>query len=443
MHILVVDDEQIQREMLAGFLKNQGYNVITAAGGAEALNSFEDYPLDLVLLDHRMGDMNGDEVLAKMKARNPLIHAIMITAYGAVETAVKVMQLGADDFLEKPVDLEKLLAKIRTIDEQLIVAREADQVAEGVQAEDLPIKIIGDSAKMQNIFSMVKRAAPTPWTILVRGETGTGKELIGRLIHGLSPRNNKPFMELNCAAVPENLFESELFGHEKGAFTGADKKRKGLFEQAHGGTLFLDEVGEIPAPVQAKLLRVLQEKTITRLGSSSQVDVDVRIVAATNRDLKNMVDEGLFREDLFFRLNVIEMQIPPLRERKEDISALLDFFLAKYSEVPVTLASEAMTQVMKYNFPGNVRELEHLVQRLITMTRGTTINLSDLPPEIRSSQSTDLQGSLGEQLAAFEERLLTEALKANGWVQTRAAEQLGISERVLRYKMQKAGIKKG
>ena len=441
MHILVVDDEELQRTMLQGFLEKQGYKVEAAANGREALQLFMERPFELVLLDHRMPDMNGDEVLAAMKKINPLVHAIMITAFGAVGTAVRVMQLGADDFLEKPVDLEELLTKIRVIEDHLLIQIDAGNVEEAIELDNLPVRMVGNSAPLREVLSIISRAAPTPWTVLIRGETGTGKELIARLLHLLSPKKDGPFIELNCAAVPESLFESELFGHEKGSFTGAHSRRRGVFEQADSGTLFLDEVGELPPAMQAKLLRALQENRITRVGGEKAVEVDVRIVAATNRDLKEMVDKGTFREDLYFRLNVIEVEVPPLRARKEDITPLVDFFLEKFNSTS-RFDSQAMHQLSKYNFPGNIRELEHIIQRTITLTRTPVIGLRDLPPEIKNYRGEETAGDLNQRLAEVERQMLLDALENNDWVQTRAAESLGISERVLRYKMEKAGIQK-
>lgn len=441
MNILIVDDEQMQRDMLQGFLKKQGYTVLSAGDGAGGLTLFMEHPVELVLLDHRMPDMNGDEVLARMKASNPGVRAIMITAYGAVDTAVRVMQLGADDFLEKPVDLEELLTKIRAIEDELLVAEDVGAVEEVLDGEPLPVRMVGQSRAMQNVLSIVRRAAPAPWTVLVRGETGTGKELISRLLHLLSPRKDKPFIELNCAAVPENLFESELFGHEKGAFTGAAARRRGVFELADNGTLFLDEIGELPSAMQAKLLRALQENTISRVGSEQPISVDVRIIAATNRDLKGMVADNSFREDLYFRLNVIELEIPPLRERKEDIPELIDFFLDKFHS-KTRFGSQAVNQLSKYNFPGNIRELEHIIQRTITLARSKTITLRDLPPEITTYRGDGSSGSLTRRLAEVERQMLLDALQRHDWVQTKAAESLDISERVLRYKMEKAGIRR-
>ncbi len=440
MLILIVDDEQIQRDMLQGFLEKQGYKVLTASGGKEALHIFGSAPVQLVLLDHRMADMNGDEVLEKMRALSPLVRAIMITAYGDVTTAVKVMQLGADDFMEKPVDLTDILEKIRRIEQSLNVQEESEKIAESLESIELPIPIIGSSKQMQELLSLVYRVAPTEWAALIHGETGTGKELVARLIHLMGPRKDGPFVEVNCAAIPENLFESELFGHEKGAFTGAAAKRRGRFELAAGGTLFLDEVGELPLHLQAKLLRTLQEKKVTRVGSETDIDTDARVLTATNRNLKQMIAEGSFREDLFFRLNVLELVIPPLRERRNDIVELVDFFLDKYAVNDISFDNDAMSQLVKYQFPGNVRELEHLIQRLVTLVRGNRITVSDLPAEIRKNRSKG--GLLSKRLAEVERGMLITALDEHHWVQTKAAEALGISERVLRYKMNKAGIKK-
>ena len=440
MNILIVDDEAIQRTLLSGFLEKQGYTILQASGGAEALTQFMQHPVDLVLLDHRMPDMNGDQVLARMKEHNPLVRVIMITAFGAVDTAVRVMQLGADDFLEKPVDLEMLLARIRAIEERIYVAVEAAQVEEVIEQETLPVRMIASSPAMKNVLSLALRAAPAPWTVLIQGETGTGKELVARLIHLLSPRKDGPFITLNCAAVPEGLFESELFGHEKGAFTGAANRRRGVFEQAHLGTLFLDEAGELPQAVQAKLLRALQEKTICRVGGEQPVAVDVRILAATNRDLKQMVATGDFREDLYFRLNVITIEIPPLRQRKEEIPELIRFFLAKYNS-HAAFDDQALSQLAKYDYPGNIRELEHILQRTITLTRTLVIGLRELPPEIREYRGA-AAGDLNGRLSEVERQMLIAALDCHNWVQTRAADALGISERVLRYKMEKLEIVK-
>ena len=439
MHILIVDDEQMQRDMLAGFLEKQGYTISKASGGREALEIFNREPIQLVLIDHRMEDMNGDEVLRHMRQQSPLVRAIMITAFGTVQTAVKVMQLGADDVLEKPVELSELLDRITQIEGDISVAEESGEVSEIIENQELPVSLIGSSQPMSEVLSLVYRVAPTEWNALVTGETGTGKELVAQLIHFLSNNPDGPFVPVNCAAVPENLFESELFGHEKGAFTDASSRRRGRFEQASGGTLFLDEIGEVPLAMQAKLLRALQEKKIVRVGSEIDTSVNVRVVAATNKDLKKLIAEDRFREDLYYRLNVFELTIPPLRERRDDIALLTEHFLEKYDNSRLKFTSEAMAQLVKYDFPGNVRELEHLIQRLVTLVRGTMIRMADLPQEIRERESSG--GLLSERLARVEHAMLLSALEANDWIQTRAAEALGISERVLRYKMNKSGIK--
>lgn len=439
MQILIVDDEQMQRDMLAGFLEKRGYSVLTASGGREALALFEQEPVQLVLIDHRMEDMNGDEVLRLMREQSPLVRAIMITAFANVQTAVRVMQLGADDFMEKPVDLTELLEKIEKIEIDVSVHSEADEVEEVVENLELPVALIGSSRAMKEVLSLIYRVAPTEWNVLVTGETGTGKELVARLIHLAGGHGDGPFIPVNCAAVPENLFEAELFGHEKGAFTDAASQRRGRFEQASGGTLFLDEIGEVPLPMQAKLLRVLQEKKISRIGGDVDISVNVRVVTATNRDLKSLIEEGRFREDLYYRLNVFELPIPPLRERREDIALLCEHFLEKHGSGGPRLAPQSLAQLVKYDFPGNVRELEHLIQRLLTLTRGNLIKLTDLPREIRERENSG--GMLGERLARVERDMLLSALQDHDGVQTRAAESLGISERVLRYKMKKAGIK--
>lgn len=441
MNILVVDDEQEQLDMLAGFLKRQGYEVFTACDGQAALRIVQNSPVSLALLDHRMPEMTGDEVLERIMAINPLIKAIMITAYGEVGTAVRVMRLGARDFLEKPVNLGLLLQKIQEIESELAVEQDVQDVVEQVSEAELPIRMVAKSRAMREVISMARRVAESPWPVLIRGETGTGKELIARLIHLLSPRGDGPFIEVNCAAIPENLFESELFGHEKGAFTGAVNLRRGRFELASGGSLFLDEVGELPLFLQPKLLRAIQEGRIARVGSEKDISVDIRIISATNRNLKEMAVAGRFREDLYYRLNVLEIEIPALRERKEDIPALVEFFLSRYTSRPVQVSSEAMDLLVKYSYPGNVRELEHILQRVVTLSRGGVIRPMDLPSELRSS-SSEINGSLVQRLEAMELQMIRNSLERHEWVQTRAAEALGISERVLRYKMVKYGIRK-
>jgi DNA-binding NtrC family response regulator len=447
MQILLVDDEPLQRELLAGFLVNQGYRVLEAEDGEQALRVFAREPIALVLLDQRMPGLPGEEVLARMKALNPGVRAIMITAYGSVETAVTVLKLGADDFLEKPLDLGSLMEKIHHIEQHLSVAEDVRALVEPEVADaaaplppSLPVSLVAESPAMREALSLARRMAASELNVLIRGETGTGKEVFARLIHALSPRAPAPFVELNCAAIPETLFESELFGHEKGAFTGAAKAHRGRFEQAAGGVLFLDEVGELALPLQAKLLRALQDKRISRVGGEGAIGVDVRVLAATNRDLRAEVAAGRFREDLYFRLNVLEITLPPLRQRREDIPALIEQIIARHPGPKARLAPETLDRLIKYDYPGNVRELQHLLQRLLTLARGPLLRPSDLPAEVRTASTG--AGSLQERLEAFERDLLGTALEQADWVQTRAAEALGISERVLRYKMGKFGLKR-
>ncbi len=442
--ILLVDDEPVQGQILREFLEEHDFQVEEAQDGESALAAFSREFFPVVLLDHRMPDMNGDDVLARLKEMNPLVKVIMITAYGAVDTAVRVMRLGAVDFLEKPVDLMELLKKVETYMEDVEVEGDVKEVAKDL--EDLPVDLdlyIGKSSKLRHSISVAKRVAETSWPVLIFGETGTGKELMARLIHELSQRKEGPFITINCAAVPESLFESELFGHVKGAFTGAHKDKRGMFEIANHGTLFLDEIGEMPIQLQAKLLRVLQEQTIMPVGSTVTKKVDVRIISATNKNLKQMCEQGRFREDLYYRLNVFELEMPPLRNRKEDIPELVRFFIKKYSQRPVKITDAALDKLIKYPWPGNVRELEHIIQRLVILARSNTISASDiqlgkLNQEGLEHEDTDLQS----KIEALEKKEILRALKSNKWVQTRAANELGISERVLRYKMKKYGIKK-
>ncbi len=438
MKVLIVDDEPLQRSILRQFLEEKGFQAVEAEDGRKAIYLFKKEFIPVVLLDHRMPDMNGDDVLEELMKINPMVKVIMITAYGAVDTAVRVMKLGACDFLEKPVDLELLLEKVDAAVSRIETEEDLKEVSKEIEDSQIPLTFIGSSHAMKEAVSTARRVAATPWPVLIYGETGTGKELMARLVHELSPRKDYQFVEVNCAAIPENLFESELFGHKKGAFTGAARDKKGLFEFAQRGTIFLDEIGELPEHLQAKLLRVLQEKKMTPLGAVQPITVDVRVVAATNRDLKALIEQGLFRQDLYFRLNVFEIHLPPLRERKEDIPELVELFLGKYSTKPVRISSEAMDRLLKYNWPGNVRELEHIIQRLVTLCRGNVIRASDIPGDFQSSD--ELGQDLESRLRQVEREEILKALRAKGWVQTRAAELLGISERVLRYKMKKYGI---
>jgi two-component system NtrC family response regulator len=447
LRIVVVDDEPAQRELIGGFLAKQGHEVFPAASGAEALAHVKDRQVDLVLSDCRMPGMSGPELLLGIKAVNPEVPLILMTAYGTVETAVQAMKDGAADYLTKPLDLEELLLRLARVAEQSRLRSEVrDLQARLVERHRLE-GIIGESGRMQEVLALAKRVAPSNATVLIRGESGTGKELIARAIHFNSPRAGGPLVNLNCAALPEQLLESELFGHEKGAFTGAVAQRKGRFEQADGGSIFLDEIGDLSPTLQVKLLRVLQERQFERVGGNRTLTVDVRVLAATHRDLERAMREGTFRDDLYYRLNVVTIQIPPLRERREDISLLLDHFLRKFAAKnrrDVTgLTAAARDALLKYDYPGNVRELENIVERAILLCRGRVIDLEDLPATVRPGQrSADepLPKDLPGVLADIERQAIESALERSGGVQTQAAAALGISERVLRYKMKKYGL---
>lgn len=447
LRIVVVDDEPAQRELIGGFLTKQGHEVFAAGSGAEALAHARDRQVDLVLSDCRMPGMSGPDLLQKIKAVNPEIPLILMTAYGTVETAVQAMKDGAADYLTKPLDLEELLVRVGRVTEQARLKSEVRELQRQLVERHRLEGIIGESGRMQEVLALVTRVAPSDATVLIRGESGIGKELIARAIHFNSRRAAGPLVSLNCAALPEQLLESELFGHERGAFTGAVAQRKGRFEQADGGTIFLDEIGDLSPTLQVKLLRVLQERAFERVGGNKTLSVDVRVLAATHRDLEQAMRDGTFREDLYFRLNVVTIQIPPLRDRREDIPLLLDHFLRKFAEKnrrDVTgLTAAARDAFLKYDYPGNIRELENLVERAVLLCRGRVIDLEDLPAAVRPGErSTDQPQSqrLPDILGQIERQTIRDALERCGGVQTQAAETLGISERVLRYKMKKYGL---
>jgi two-component system NtrC family response regulator len=448
--VLIVDDEQVQREMLDGFLRKQGYGVETAGNGAQALDSYRGSSFDLVLTDYRMPGMDGIQLLKELKRLNPEVMVVILTAFGTVGTAVAAMKEGAYDYLTKPIDLDELLLLIQRAEREVSLSRENRDLRDQLREKFKVDFIISASRGMEEALNLVKRAAPSAATVLILGESGTGKELIARAIHYSSPRADRPLVKVNCAALPENLLESELFGHEKGAFTGAVTRRVGRFEQADQGTIFLDEIGDLSPSLQSKLLRVLQEKEFERVGSGQTLKVDVRVVAATNRNLEEAIQKGTFREDLYYRLNVVTVFLPPLRERKEDIPPLIEHFLKKYrrenQKSMVSLSKEARDLLLNYNYPGNIRELENIVERAVVLSRGDTIMTQDLPLNLREGKVEDLMKqsgkgrSLPETLEEIERLRITQALENSHGVQTRAAEELGISERVLRYKMKKYGI---
>lgn len=450
MEILIVDDERVQCEMLAGFLRKQGYRPDTAENGRIALEKFKTGSFDLVLTDQRMPEMEGLQLLKEIKRLNPETVVVIMTAFGSVSSAVAAMKEGAYDYLTKPIDLDELLLLIHRIEKEINLRRENRLLREQLREKFKVDFIVSNSRPMEEALNLVGRVAPSQATVLILGESGTGKELIARAIHYASPRAEKPFIKVNCAALPETLLESELFGHEKGAFTGAVAKRIGRFEQADQGSIFLDEIGDLSLPLQMKLLRVLQEKEFERVGSNQTIKVDVRVIAATNRNLEEAIKKGTFREDLYYRLNVVTITLPPLRERKEDIPLLIEHFLKKYSaqnkKEVVGLSKEAHELLRQYDYPGNVRELENIIERAVVLCPGKIITVNELPLNIREYNlaefyEKDQQGrSLPKMLEDIERQMISKALKNNDGVQTRAAAELGISERVLRYKMKKYGL---
>jgi two-component system NtrC family response regulator len=441
LNVAVIDDDATQRELLSGFFRKLGCTVYACASGENCLATIEKQYLDVVLTDLRMPGMSGLEVLSKVKALNPEIQVIIMTAFGTIEDAVTAMRQGAWDYLSKPVDLDELELKLRKIAEHNALVRENQLLKSRIAEAELPTEIIFKSTAMAEVLNIVARVSDSQAAVLIHGESGTGKELIARAIHQASARRNKPFVAINCAAIPETLFESEIFGYEKGAFTGATERNRGRLEVAEGGTLFLDEVADIPLNFQVKLLRVLQDKEYQRLGSAHTLRADVRIVSATNKNIQQLIDEGKFRADLFFRLNVIPLLIPPLRERREDIVPLVQHFIAKHARLnnrPIeNVSAEGMNLLMRYDYPGNVRELENIIERAVILARETTLTTADLPLQPVAQSPVSLSRSLNEQVEELERELIRKALQQTGNVQTRAAELLGLSERVLRYKIDK------
>jgi len=449
--ILIVDDEDAQRSILKGYLEKKGYKIFSASSGTEGIKAVQNNLIDIVLSDFKMPDKTGLEVLEEVKKINPEISFVILTAYGTIENAVKAMRLGAFDYISKPVDLDELDLMIERIIEHNNLKSEIQILKNRLKEKFKIDSFISHSAKMEEVLSVAARAADSKATILIAGESGTGKEVLAKSIHYVSPRKEKPFIAVNIPALPETLLESELFGHEKGAFTGAEKAKKGRFELADGGTIFLDEIGDIPINLQVKLLRVLQEHQIEKVGSSENINIDVRIIAATHQNLEEKIKDGSFREDLYYRLNIVSLHIPPLRERREDILPLIDYFIEKYakenSRNKLSLSKEVIDSLIKYNFPGNVRELENIIERAVVLCRSETITLNDLPNIVKGFKAEEeiLQkesGSLIDQVEELEKKLIFDALSSANGNQSQAGRMLGLTERNLRYKMQKYGIKK-
>ena len=434
--VLVVDDEKNQREIYTLILEDDGFQVTAAQSGEQALRFARENQFDLVLTDYMMAGMDGLTLLNELLKVDPSIIVVMMTAHGSVESVKEALRGGAFDYLEKPVDRDQLLKVVQNALGRL---------------NRIDDEIIGQSEEMERVKKMICKVAASSSTVMIRGDSGVGKERVARAIHKASPRSNEVFQAVNCAAINENLIESELFGHEKGSFTGAHAQKKGQFETADQGTLFLDEIGDLNISMQAKILRALQEREIMRVGGTRSIKVDVRVIAATNRDLEAMVKDGRFREDLYYRLNIIPIVIPPLRNRRDDIAGLVDYFIAKHiagSHRPIRgLTPGARNLIMSYSWPGNVRQLESAIERAILLCEGNEIEVEDLPVEIRQEGTSAAAFNFklppeGISFDDVERSLITQAMEQTNWNITRAAKLLGLSFRTLQYRLEKFGIKK-
>lgn len=439
-NILIVDDEPLVRNFLNEVLKKEGYRVDMTADGESALKKVEKSYYDVIITDVRMPGVDGLTLLNKIKQLSPSTAVIVITAYGSIENAVEAMKIGAYDYLTKPIIPEQIKIVIQKVCKYKNLLEENRYLRWEVNQPYGNYELVGKSPLMRNVYRIISKVAPTKSSVLIYGETGTGKELVARAIHYLSPRRNRPFIKLNCAALPEELLESELFGYEKGAFTGAAEKKEGRFELAHTGTLLLDEISETSHKFQTKLLRVLQEEEFERVGGTKTIKVDVRIIATTNRDLKKAVENGKLREDLYYRLNVVPIHLPPLRERKEDIPLLANHFLKKYNHQNGRkvkgFTKDCMELMMGYNWPGNVRELENTIQRALIMSEGEFLTAEDLSLIINSDLKADL--CIGEMsLEELERIVIRDTLRKVNGNRTRAAEILGVSVRTIRNKIKK------
>ncbi len=450
--ILVIEDEEKLRRVVQLQLQTSGYEVEQAATAEDGLGAAE--RVDLVLTDLRLPGMSGLEFLERMQTARPGLPVVLMTAFGSVETAVEAMKKGAADFLVKPFSLDHLTAVVEKALEVQALREENRRLKEELGGRYQLDNIVGRSQAMQDVFAMVLRAAPTRATVLLAGESGVGKDMIARALHYHSPRKDKPFIKINCTAIPENLMESELFGYEKGAFTGANTTKPGKFEQADTGTVFLDEIGDLPLPMQVKLLRVLQEREFERLGSNKTRHIDVRVVAATNVDLRRALEEGTFREDLYYRLNVLPINIPPLRERREDIPYLADHFIRKHAADLGTgeleLTEEATVKLMSYHWPGNVRELENVIERSLVLAGGGRLEAADIRLDMAPRPRAAVGGSgdpmflpEGMTLDQYEEAIIKEAMRRAQGNKSQAARLLGLTRNALRYRLGQMGLDGG
>jgi two-component system response regulator PilR (NtrC family) len=452
--ILIVDDERSMREFLGIYLRREGYRIEAAAGGKEAIAALKARTFDLVITDLRMPDLDGLSILAQAKQLHPDTEVVVVTAFSTTETAIAAMKAGAHDYLTKPFKIDEVGLVVTRAMEKRRLARENLALRDEIKGRYKLERLLGKSPPMQRVFDILRKVASTRTSVLLIGESGTGKELAARALHELSPRADHSFVAVNCGAIPETLLESELFGHVKGAFTGAGADKQGLFEAAHNGTLLLDEVAELPVAMQVKLLRVLQERKVKLVGGVSEREVDVRIVAATNRDLETEVEKGTFRQDLYYRLNVIQVRLPPLRERREDLPLLVDHFIRKFSAEHgrnvVGAAPEVMSALMAYHFPGNVRELENMIERAVTLATADWLAIDAFPnlvglqgavPAANPVASLSDEGmDLERHLEEYERTILIKALEKTGGNRTEAARLLRVSFRSMRYRLSKLGI---
>jgi len=449
--ILVVDDERSMQEFLEILFRREGYDVQAVGDVDSAVTAVESDDFDVVITDLQMPERSGLELLTAVKETSPDTAVIVITAFASTDSAIAAMKEGAYDYVTKPFKVDEIRVTVEKALEKKLLACENRRLRTALRTQARSRSLIGHSAAMQRIFELVAQVADTRTTVLISGESGTGKELVARAIHDQSERAGSAFVAVNCGAIPENLLESELFGHVKGAFTGAVQSKEGLFESASGGTLFLDEVGELPVALQVKLLRAIQDKTIRRVGGTQDTRIDVRIISATNRDLADEVAAGRFREDLYYRLNVIQVHLPPLRERHDDIPLLVSHFVEKYAdELGKTIeavSDDAMERLLRHPFPGNVRELENVVERAVALSRGEEITAESLPPNVLREPERSTAAripadgvNLEELVNDYERALLSEALRTSGGVKKRAAQLLGISFRSFRYRLEKLGL---
>jgi len=449
--ILIVDDEKGQRDILNLILKKEGYDIVDVPGVREALEQLGKREFDLILTDLQMPGMSGLELLEKVLAEDPQQCVILMTAHGSVDSAVEAMRKGAFDYLEKPLERDNLVLTLLRAFERINLVRENRVLQKRVESIATIPHMHGVHPKMLEVYRIVSKIAATTSSVLIVGESGTGKELVARAIHEGSQRRDKPFMAINCAAIPDSLIESELFGHEKGSFTGANAREFGIFEAANGGTVFLDEIGEMNVSMQAKLLRAIQEKEIRRVGGKVNIPLDVRILSATNKELEQEIKRGGFREDLFYRLNVIRINLPPLRERGNDVKTLAEFFVKKYSQTSGIamegISRAALKLLMNYTWPGNVRQLESVIERSVLMAESNYIEPEDLPVEISSTSL--LAGGIpfdippeGVDIEALEKGLIIKAMERADWVIGKAAPLLGMSYKTLQYRLEKFGIER-